>query len=430
MAALSRRRALGLLAASGAAACGALTASCGPSFPKAEGRIQGSLWYAYGGTNREVLLSLLARFHAEQDKYYLSAVFQGDYFESLAKLRTAIAARAAPSLTHVVGEVVPYLAKAGVLEPLDALEGAGDLGLIPALSQAGCFKDGASRPLVALPFNRSTPIAYFNKDVLRELGLAPPRDWAELRAFARAATKRAPDGEALRWGYECPVDWWFWVALVGQAGGTVIEDDGSPTLGGEAGVRAIELWQSLVHEDRTMKPPPGRDYNAWQAANTDFLAGRAAMIWTSTAFLRYLENNAKFEVLAAPLPKDVRPSVPTGGTMFVMPRGAPAPAREAAWAFLRWMMLPAQANEWATRTGYMPVSSAGLADLSRRGYYTEHPNDRVAVAQLDHAAAWPWAPNLFRIQREAVQPRLEEAILARRDARATLEEARRAAREP
>ncbi len=179
-----------------------------------------------------------------------------------------------------------------------------------------------------------------------------------------------------------------------------------------------------------MKPPPGRDYNAWQAANTDFLAGRAAMIWTSTAFLRYLEKNAKFEVLAAPLPADVRRSVPTGGTMFVMPRGAPAPAREAAWAFLRWMMLPAQANEWATRTGYMPISSAGLADLERAGFYKEHPNDRIAVAQLEHAAPWPWAPNLFRIQREAVQPRLEEAILAQRDARATLDEARRAARAP
>ncbi len=61
-------------------------------------------------------------------------------------------------------------------------------------------------------------------------------------------------------------------------------------------MRALALWQTLVHEDRTMKPPPGRDYNAWEVANTDFLSGSTAMIWTSTAFLRYLEDNAKFEV--------------------------------------------------------------------------------------------------------------------------------------
>ena len=79
-----------------------------------------------------------------------------------------------------------------------------------------------------------------------------------------------------------------------------------------------------MHRDRSMKPPPGRDYNAWQATNSDFLAGRVAMIWTSTAFLRYLEDNAPFAVGTAALPGDVRRSVPTGGTFFVMPRGLPA----------------------------------------------------------------------------------------------------------
>ena len=195
-------------------------------------------------------------------------------------------------------------------------------------------------------------------------------------------------------------------------------------------MRALELWQQLVHQDRTMKPPPGRDYNAWQVANTDFLAGRAAMIWTSTAFLRYLEQNARFEVGAAPLPRGVRASVPTGGTMFVMPKGPPRAEQEAAFAFLRWMMEPAQANAWATRTGYIPVSRAGIAELTKSGYYREHPSDRVALDQLAFAEPWPWAPELFRIEREAVQPRLEEAVLARRDARETLDEARRVAREP
>ena len=63
--ALSRRDALRLLAASGAAACGAGLSACGSSASEARGRIEASLWYCYGGTNREVLLSLLSRFHAE-----------------------------------------------------------------------------------------------------------------------------------------------------------------------------------------------------------------------------------------------------------------------------------------------------------------------------------------------------------------------------
>jgi sn-glycerol 3-phosphate transport system substrate-binding protein len=427
-----RRDALRALAAGLAAALAAGAPACARRAP--DGRIAAALWFAYGGKNREVLLSLIDRFHAEQGRYRIEPTYQGDYFESLAKLRTAIAARAAPAVTHVVGEVIPYLAEAGVLEPLSRFPGAADLDLIEPLAQAGTFSGGAERPLVCLPFNRSTPIAYFNRDAFRALGLAPPRTWAELRDTARALLVRS-GGETRRWGFECPIDWWFWVALVGQAGGAVADEGGAPTLGGEAGVRALAFWQTLVHDDRTMKPPPGRDYNAWQATNTDFLAGKVAMIWTSTAFLRYLEENAgkagegRFEVGAAPLPREVRASVPTGGTMFVMPRGAPPEAQEAAFAFLRWMMEPAQANAWATRTGYMPVSRAGLAALERAGYYDAHPNDRVAVDQLAVATAWPWSTELFRIQREAVQPRLEEAVLAPRDAAETLEEALRAARE-
>ncbi|XXX77066.1 ABC transporter substrate-binding protein [Sorangium sp. So ce134] len=437
-AACSRRDALRALAASiAAAATTAGAAGCARRAP--DGRIGASLWFAYGGKNREVLLSLVDKFYRSQGIYRIDAVYQGDYFEALAKLRTALAARAAPALTHVVGEVVPYLAEAGVLEPLDRFIGAsipghGDIDVVEALGQAGTFVGGGERPLVCLPFNRSTPIAYYNRDVFRELGLSPPSTWDELRATAARLVVR--DGASTRrWGFECPVDWWFWAALVGQAGGDVVAPDGTPTLGGEAGVRALRFWQTLVHEDRTMKPPPGRDYNAWQVTNTDFLAGRVAMIWTSTAFLRYLEDNAgqagagRFEVGAAPLPRDVRASVPTGGTMFVMPRGAAPESQEAAFAFLRWMMQPEQANSFATRTGYIPVSRRGLKDLTRDGYYAAHPNDRVALDQLEHAAPWPWSPDLFRIQREVVQPRLEEAVLVPRDAAETLSEAVRAARE-
>jgi len=113
-----------------------------------------------------------------------------------------------------------------------------------------------------------------------------------------------------------------------------------------------------------------------------------------------------------------------------MPKGRPRAEQEAAFAFLAWMMEPAQANAWAVRTGYIPVSRPGIAALEGQGYYRDHPNDKVALDQLRFAEPWPWSPDLFRIEREAVQPRLEEAVLARRPARAVLDEARRMAMEP
>jgi sn-glycerol 3-phosphate transport system substrate-binding protein len=386
-----------------------------------DGRTVITFWFAYGGKNREVLMDLLARFNASQSRVFVEATYQGDYFEALAKLRTALAAGHAPTFSHIVGEVIPYMERANVLEPLDDYEGARDLPLIHALSQGGAFRGGDEHPLVAIPFNRSTPIMYLNGEILeRDLGGAIPQSWDELLD----AAKKLTDERALRWGFEVPINWWFWVAMVGQAGGSIVADDGTPTLGGEAGEKALRFLQRLVHTERVMRAPPGRDYNAWQAANQNFLAGRAAITWTSTAYLRYLEETARFPVVAAPLPRDVKRSVPTGGTFFVVLRSAPVEEKRAAWEFLRWMCEPEQTIDWATRTGYMPVTRPAIARLNANGYYFAHPNDSVGIAQLRDAEPWPWSPTLFRIQRDVIDPTLETAVLENRDAHTIMEQAR------
>jgi sn-glycerol 3-phosphate transport system substrate-binding protein len=416
----------------------ALTASLGASVTgcvpgrrplRQDGRIVVSFWYAFGDLVRKVLLELVARYNDSQSRVLVRAVHQGDYFEALAKLRTALAAGAAPALSHVVCEVVPYLARAGVLEPLDGYEDARGLPFVTALEQGGSFAGGAGQPLWAVPFNRSTPIVFANARALEDERASIPRTWEELVDVARRLTRRTAGGE-VRWGFEVPISWWYWVAMVGQAGGKLVESDGRISLGGAAGVRALRFWQRLVREEHVMRPPPGRDYQAWQSTNESFLQGRVAMMWSSTAYVRYLENNARFPVIAAPLPRDVRASVPTGGTMFVLMRAAPDEEKQAAWDFVRWMCEPEQTLAWSTRTGYMPVTRPAVERLVERGWYARHPNDRVAYDQLADVDPWPWAPELFRVERDVVEPRLEDAVLTGSDARALMQEACRDAERP
>ncbi len=398
-----------------------------------DGRLVVSFWYAYGDLVRKVLLDLVARYNASQSRIVVKAVHQGDYFEALAKLRTAIAAGAAPALSHVVLEVIPYLGRAGVLEPLDAYEGASSLALVPALEQRGSFASaapGADRePLYGIPFNRSTPIVFANGRWLERERASIPRTWDELADVASRLTQRGPGGE-VRWGFEVPISWWYWVAMVGQAGGRVVEPDGRVSLGGAAGEEALRFWQRLVNVDRVMRPPPGRDYQAWQSTNESFLREHVAMMWSSTAYVRYLEGTARFPVVAAPLPRRVRASVPTGGTMFVLMRAAPEEEKLAAWEFVRWMCEDEQTIAWSTRTGYMPVTRSAVERLTATGWYAQHPNDRVAYDQLADVDPWPWAPDLFRVERDVVEPRLEDAVLTGRDAGEVMAEARAEALRP
>jgi sn-glycerol 3-phosphate transport system substrate-binding protein len=218
--------------------------------------------------------------------------------------------------------------------------------------------------------------------------------------------------------------------MVGQGAGRLVEPDGRVSLGGAAGEEAVRFWQRLVKDEKVMRPPPGRDYQAWQSSNESFLQGRIAMMWSSTAYVRYLEDNARFPVVAAPLPRRLRASVPTGGTMFVLMQSAPREEKEAGWDFVRWMCDAEQTIAWSTRTGYMPVTRPAVERLIERGWYRDHPNDRVAYDQLGAVDPWPWVPDLFRVERDIVEPRLEDAVLTGRDAHELLDEARDDAARP
>ncbi len=394
-----------------------------------DGRLVVTFWYAFGDVVRKVLLELVARYNASQDRVLVDAVHQGDYFEALAKLRAALAAGTAPTLSHVVCEVLPYLSRAGVLEPLDGYDGAGDIPFVRALDQRGAFAGADGEPRVGVPFNRSTPIVFANANMLADERVAPPRTWDDLVEVAHRLTKRSSSGD-VRWGFGVPISWWYWAAMVGQGGGRLVEADGRVSLGGASGEEAIRFWQRLVQVERVMRPPPGRDYQAWQSNSESFLRGGVAMMWSTTAYVRYLEDAARFPVVAAPLPRRVRASVPTGGTMFVVIRGAPAEEKRAAWDFVRWMCEDEQTIAWSTRTGYMPVTRTAVRRLEADGWYRNHPNDRVAYDQLADVDPWPWAPDLFRVERDIVEPRLEDAVLTGRDAHALMDEARDEARRP
>jgi sn-glycerol 3-phosphate transport system substrate-binding protein len=151
------------------------------------------------------------------------------------------------------------------------------------------------------------------------------------------------------------------------------------------------------------------------------------MIWSSTAFVRYLEETADFKVRALQLPRGVRASVPTGGTHFVLLKSAPRELKLGAWRFVRFVLDAESMAFWSSETGYLPVTTDAAKRLESSGFYAKHPNHRVALEQLAVAEPWPWSKSLFRIQREIVQPALEAAVLERLEPSASLAQARRLA---
>src|SRR5262245_25241578 len=403
------RRALALLAIAG------LVAAAAPAGAQ-EQRVVAQFWYSFGGKNREVTEAHIKKFNESQSKYRIEGAFQGDYFQALAKIRAAAATKTAPAVFHVIGEAIPQLAAAGLFEPLDSYakgpNGTRLEDFLPGQTQHTYFDylGKPAAPLVALPFFRSTPILFYNADLLAQKGVKPPTTWDELRDASAQLTVR--EGSEVRiYGFEVPIDWWFWLAMLHQAGGTLVTADGKKAAFREKGTEALQFWVDLVNRDKTMKRPPGKDYNAWEVTNTDFLNQRVAMIYTSTAFLNHMTQNAKFRVGTAFLPGKVKQAVPTGGTFFVIARDAPAPQKEAGWAFIKWMTEPAQTISLSKATGYMPIRTSAVNSPEMQDFYKQNPNYKTAIDQLKTAQRFPFSPGLIEIQREVIQPNLEAAVL-------------------
>ena len=392
-----------------------------PTAEKAAEPIEVAFWYSYGGKNKEVTEALIEKFNGSHPTIKVKGTYQGDYFEALAKIRVAARSASGPVAAHIIGEALPEMWQKGMVEDLEPYA-RGEKGVpkldeadfIPALTQDGYFDYlGQEVPLFSLPFNRSTPIAYYNKRLFEEKGLEPPKTWEELRSHAQALTVKEGD-KISAWGFEVPIDWWFWVAMLHQAGGTLLSPDGKrATFGGEPGQRALQTLTDMATKDKTMRHPQGRDFNAWEMANNDFINERVAMIWTSTAFLAYFEENCKFEFGTAFLPGDKQRAVPTGGTFFVVMKKAPDEKKKAAWTFLKWMTEKDQTITWSRNTGYMPVRKSALEDPELKAFYEKNPNYTTAMDQLQYAVKFPFTPALLEIQRNLLQPQLEAPVVGK-----------------
>lgn len=373
-----------------------------------------TFWYSFGGNNRKVTEELVAKYNASQDKYRIEASFQGDYFESLGKFRTAVASKNAPTVIQIIGEVLPQIYENGIVENLQPyMEADPEMDysdFIYGLTQEGALKTfGKEAYTFAIPFNRSTPIMYVNQNLLDKAGIEAPTTWEELREAARKLTVK--EGKETKvYGFEVPIDWWFWIALVNQAGGTITTEDGKHENFSRHGAEALQFWKDMVDEG-IMKRPPGKDYNAWETANTDFINGQVAMIITSTAYLNYLSMNTDFNMKCVFLPKKEKYSVPTGGTFFVMWNGAGKEEKEGGYDFIKWMTNVDQTIYWSQQTGYMAVRKSALENPVMLEFLKNNPNYQVSYDQLRHTFPFPFSSGLIDIQREAIQPNIEAPIV-------------------
>ncbi len=394
-----------MIAAMVLAGCGKDTAKT--SDANTSGPVTIDFWYAIGGRNGEGIQKLVKEFNDSHPNIVVKATFQGDYYAHAAKLQAALVSGNQPNIVMLEISQVGQFGYSGALADLSPYFSKEEIGKF----HEGLLKNSyINGKFVAVPFNRSTPILYINKTMLKEAGLDPagPQNWEELREYARKLTNK----EKGVYGFETPIDIWFYEAGVFQQGGKMLSDDQKQVaFDNETGYGIARLWQDMVKEG-TMKAPPGQDYNAWDVATSDFTSQKVAMIQVSTASLGGLIKSTKgqFELGTAFLPAGKQFGVPTGGANLAVLDKSSDAQKKAAVEFLKWLTNKENAAFYSEWSGYVPVTQEAVESDRIKTLYDKYPQYRVALDQLKYAQARPMVKG-YREMTIKIQEELKKVML-------------------
>jgi sn-glycerol 3-phosphate transport system substrate-binding protein len=377
-----RRMCAGLLAA-------AATAWATAAF--AAEPVQLSFWYPVdlGGGLAKVIDGLVADFNKGHPDIQATATYTGSYDVTLQKIQAAKLAGTLPDIAVTEISSVPVLAALGAAQPLDELiAGSGGKQFLARFWPSmllNCVYDGR---VYGVPFQRSTPVMYYNKDAFAEAGLdpeKPPLTWDELASAAQKLTRREGDRTA-RWGLELPLEAfnWFYYALAYANGGETLSADGTKVLWDQPkNLEALQFWYDLVNK---YKATPA--YTPWNDGAQEFVAGKTAMVWHSTGSQAFMRQHVKFRWGLGRIPKHTEFGPPSGGGNMLLYATDPA-LREAAWTFITWMSDAPQAARWSIASGYLATNIASWDRPEMQALVKEHPEVLVTKEQLKDAKVEP-----------------------------------------
>lgn len=316
-------------------------------------------------------------------KVTVEPVYSGNYDESMTKVQTAVKNGKAPDMA-VLLSVDLFQIKDSIIALDDMINNDSEAQeMMEDFFPGFMLNSQAEGKTWSIPFQRSTVLLYYNKDMFEEAGLDPekaPTNWDEVIEYGKQLTK---DG---KWGIELPATisgYWIYQALALQNGdGNLMSDDGKEVyFNTEEAKGALQYWIDLSKKHKIM--PDG--VLDWNTVPTDFIEGKTAMMLSTTGNLTNVKNNANFEFGVAFLPGKERLATPTGGGNFYIFKDIPEERQLAAMEFIKWIAQPERAAEWSIDTGYIATRQSSYETPELKEYTESFPQALTAMEQLEHA---------------------------------------------
>ena len=381
-----------------------------------------TFWHSMGGVNGQAIDALVKKFN-DENKYGIKveSQYQGEYDDSLNKLKSAQIGNMGADLVQVYEVGTRFMIESGWTVPMQEMIDADkyDVSQIePNLSAYYTIDD----KLYSMPFNSSTPIMYYNKDMFDKAGIADVPDSLEgIDKIGEQLMSKGGASEVMSLG----IYGWFFEELIGKQGlnyanngngrdktATAVEFDKNG-----AAKNILTEWQKLNKDGYAPIVGKGGD-----AGLADFSAGKSAITLGSTASLKQIlqDVNGKFNVGTAYFPKvkeSDKGGVSIGGaSLWALDNKDPKKLR-ATWEFVKFLISPESQAYWNAQTGYFPVTTAAHDEPVFKDNIAQYPQFQTAIDQL-HDSSPKYCGALLSVFPEAratVESEIESMLNGKED---------------
>lgn len=392
-------------------------------------------WHAMSGELGRQLEKLATDFNASQSEYKIVPHYKGNYTETVSAAIFAFRSRTQPAIVQV-NEIATatMMAAKGATYPVyelmrDQAESFSPTAYLPAIT--GYYTDIAGN-MLSFPFNASTPILYYNKNLFRAAGLDPevaPKTWPEVGA---AAKRLRAAGAAC--GFTTA--WPSWINVENFAAFHNLPI--ATKSNGMAGLDAVLIFNNpLMVRNVTQLAEWQKtkvfDYSGRAtSAEPRFQKGDCGIFIGSSGTRADILANAKFDVGYGMLPywPDVegapQNSIIGGATLWVL-RDRPRDEYKGAAKFFAFLSRPEVQASWHQNTGYLPITRAAF-DLTRaQGFYDRNPGTAISIEQITLKMPTDNSKGLrlgsFVLIRDVIDDELEQAFSGKKAAQEALDSA-------
>ena len=227
-----------------------------------------------------------------------------------------------------------------------------------------------------LPIAASARALYFNKDLFAQAGIsAPPATWDEVQQDAAKLKAKGIAGFGLQ-GKAIETDVYWYYALW-TYGGDVVGKDGHAAFAGDAGVKALTMYKSMIDKGLTEDGPT--NYTREDLQNL-FKQGRVAMVITAPFLINQIAAEApKLNYGIAPVPKETTSATYAVTDSVVLFKNSKV--KKAAWKFLDFLFTKQPRIDFTKGEGFLPTTKAEAEDT----YFTTNERLQTFVKLLPSA---------------------------------------------